>query len=320
MIKKYLEFIKEDFEGFNSVGEYIEDLAKDDEYALNIISQYTKDIDLTIRLANAINLLDKSTQDFIIKMIQDNKNGTGEQKDPVVTAHTDANLLEANEISQSGKFLFKCFLKVLTALGQKDISPKWGMTPDDYLIYFLGTSLEVEFVKSVMGRYTQFGNAVGSIEYTNNDCQLYFGIKTDLSFSYGIVTEDRIIPIGVFKISKGVFNWMVILDSPSSHNLKKELISMDFNRLLLCGKVKEEMKRFNPGESQHKMKPIISSGVITFGYYGIGNWSNGQMNADDLSSIKNSFMSFLSKYKWSDKVQISVTANQFWLYLNIKIK
>lgn len=113
---------------------------------------------------------------------------------------------------------------------------------------------------------------------------------------------------------------MVTLDSPSAHSLKKELISLDFNRLLLCGKIKDEMKKFNPGESQHKMKPTINGGVITFGYYGVGNWSNGQLNTEDLTSIKNNFMSFLSKYKWSEKIQISVTANQFWLYLNIKLK
>lgn len=324
MIKRYLQFISEsnidDIRNeYHSVGEYIESNFGDDEYVLNLVGQHTKDIDSSIKLGNAINMLDDKKQQFILDSIESYRRKE-EPEEPKISAHTDANLLEANEISQSGKFLFKCFLKALTAMGQKDISPKWDKTPDDYLIYFLSNSMDVEFVKSIMSRYTQFGTAIGSIEYTNNECQLFFGIKTDSSFSYGIVTEDNIIPIGLFKISKGVFNWMVTLDSPSAHSLKRELISLDFNRLLLCGRIKEEMKKFNPGESQHKMKPTINGGVITFGYYGVGNWSNGQLNTEDLTNIKNSFMSFLSKYKWSEKIQVSVTANQFWLYLNIKLK
>ena len=59
---------------------------------------------------------------------------------------------------------------------------------------------------------------------------------------------------------------------------------------------------------------------LIYGYYGLGRWNNGKMETEDLESIKNNFRTFLSKYKWVDKIQISVTSNQFWTYLNIKIK
>ena len=319
MIKKYLEFIKEDFEGFNSIGEYVENLAKDDEYALNIISQYTQDIDPTVRLANVINLLDKSTQDFIIKMIKNHKNGTEEQKEPVVTAYTDANLLEANEVL-AGKNLFKCYLKVFTALGLKDTKPDWEKTPESFLIYFKTGLVDVNVVKSVMARYRQFDTFINEINYTHNECQLYFGIKCDSTFEYGIGTEDQIIPIGKFKLTKGILNWILTLDSPSAINLKRELLHLDISKIALFCKIKNEMKNFIPGSSEKKMNPQINGDIITFGYYGIGKWDNGKMDAGELENVKNNFKTFLSKYKWAERVQVSVTSNQFWLYLNIKLK
>ena len=320
MLKRYKDFIKESYSNeYETVGEYIEHLAKDDEYASNIISQYTQEIDPTIRLANAINLLDKSTQDFIIKMIQDHKNGTEEQKEPVVSAYTDANLLEANEVI-AGKNLFKCYLKVFTALGLKDTKPNWENTPESFLIYFKTGLVDVNTLKSIMTRYRYFDTFINQINYTHNECQLYFGIKCDSTFEYGIGTEDQVIPIGKFKLTKGILNWILTLDSPSAINLKRELLHLDINKIALFCKIKNEMKNFIPGSSEKKMNPQISGDIITFGYYGIGKWDNGKMDMGELENVKNNFKSFLSKYKWAEKVQVSVTSSQFWLYLNIKIK
>jgi len=321
MIKKYLQFIQEsNIEGFNTIGEYIEHLSKDDEYALNIISQYTQDIDPTIRLANAINLLDKSKQQFILKSIKDHKSGHEEQKKPSISAYTDVNLSESNEIIMSGKNLFKCYLKVFTALGLKDTKPDWEKTPESFLIYFKTGLIDVNIVKSVMTRYRQFDTFINQINYTHNECQLYFGIKCDSTFEYGIGTEDQIIPIGKFKLTKGILNWILTLDSPSAINLKRELLHLDINKIALFCKIKNEMKNFIPGSSEKKMNPQINGDIITFGYYGIGKWDNGKMDTGELENVKNNFKTFLSKYKWAERVQVSVTSNQFWLYLNIKLK
>jgi hypothetical protein len=319
MIKNYNQFIRESFNGFRTIGEYIESISKNNDYALNIISQYTQDIDPTVRLSNAINLLDKATQDFIIKMIQDYKNGTEEQKEPVVTAYTDVNLSEANEVI-AGKNLFKCYLKVFTALGLKETKPDWENTPESFLIYFKTGLIDVNGIKSVMSRYRYFDTFINEIDYTQNECQLYFGIKCDSTFEYGILTEDQIIPIGKFKLTKGILNWILTLDSPSSINLKRELLHLDINKIALFCKIKNEMKNFIPGSSEKKMNPQLNGDIITFGYYGIGKWDNGKMDVGELENVKNNFKIFLAKYKWAERVQVSVTSNQFWLYLNIKLK
>jgi hypothetical protein len=319
MIKNYNQFIKESFNGFKTIGEYIESISKDNDYALNIISQYTEDIDPTIRLSNAINLLDKSKQDFILKMIEDHINGTEDERDPVVSAYTDVNLSESNEVI-AGKNLFKSYLKVFTALGLKDTKPSWENTPESFLIYFKTNLIDVNDVKSVMTRYQHFNTFINEINYTHNECQLYFGIKCDSTFEYGIGTEDQIIPIGKFNLSKGILNWIITLDSPSAINLKRELLHLDISKIALLCKIKNEMRNFIPGSSESKMNPQIDGDIITFGYYGIGKWDNGKMDSGEFENVKSNFKTFLSKYKWSERIQVSVTSNQFWLYLNIKLK
>lgn len=320
MLKRYKDFIKESYSNeYETVGEYIEHLAKDDEYASNIISQYTQDINPTVRLANAINLLDKSTQDFIIKMIQDHKNGTEEQKEPVVSAYTDVNLLEANEVI-AGKNLFKCYLKVFTALGLKDIKPNWETTPESFLISFKTNLIDVNTIKSVMSRYKQFDTFISEINYTHNDCQLYFGIKCDLTLEYGLGTEDQIIPIGKFKLTKGILNWILTLDSPSAINLKRELVHLDINKLALFCKIKTEMKKFIPADSE-KRNYFIKDDVISFGLYGLsGNWIGSSLSKEDIEKYKIKFREFLSKYKWSEKIQVSITSNSSYVFFNIKLK
>ena len=70
IIKKYLDFIKESSDEFNSIGEWVESLS-DDEYVKNIVNRYINDyngmyggddIDPTIDLSNSINLLPENIQ------------------------------------------------------------------------------------------------------------------------------------------------------------------------------------------------------------------------------------------------------------------
>jgi hypothetical protein len=73
MIKRYLQFINESIKDIekenNSFGEWVEKLAQKDDYILNMVSQHIKEFDPTIRIANAVNLLDDSTKEFIYDMI-----------------------------------------------------------------------------------------------------------------------------------------------------------------------------------------------------------------------------------------------------------
>lgn len=310
MIKKYLHFIGESFsDDYETIGEYIESLYGGNSNILKIVAEYTQDIDPTIKLANAINILDKNKQELLLNKINqyiDSKK-VGEQ------------ITESME-SIPGKNLFTCYLKIFTACGLKDTKVSWDKTPSDFLIYFLSKTVNIDSTKNIMSRYRQFDKFINAADYTHNDCELYYGIKCDGTFEYGIRTDDQIIPVGKFTLTKGILNWLILLNSPSANNLKKVLVGLDLNKILLLSKIKTEILKANIIQSDNRSNPTIDDNIMTFGFYGVGNWSDGMMDNNDFEKAKNDFKIYLSKYQWSSKIQVSITASNFWLYINIKVK
>ena len=223
---------------------------------------------------------------------------------------------KSNE-SISGKNLFKCFLKVFTALGLKDTKPNYQVSPDQFLTYFISIPVMSSNVKSIMGRFKQFDQYINNIDYQYNECQLYYGIKCNLTFEYGIKSDENKVVFGQFPITKSNFRWLVLLDSPSANNLKKEIISLNTDKLNLLCKIKSEVKKFNPGETEKKLKPEIIGDIMRFSYYKL---DNGKLKPEQIQILKNNLINFLIKYKWSNKIQISLNQDNLWTYLNIKLK
>lgn len=313
MQTKYSNFITETYCGFRTIGEYIESLSKDNEYALNIISQHTQDIDPTVRLANAINLLPKSKQELILKLIIDEKTGKEQSKDVDVISYTSANLNESSD-SVAGKKIFQCFLKVITALGQKEINQNFERCPKDFSSYFETDLLPVDDVKSVMSRYQFFDQKINDIDYTFNVCNLYYGIKIDCKFEYGIRTENDFVIIGQFQITPSILKYFLLLTSPSAKNLKKQISVLDFNQISLIGKIKQAMVNFNAGTFQKALKPTIMDNIISFGYM------DQQIDPNEIENVKSNLKSFLIPFKWSDRVQINISITGNHLFINIKLK
>lgn len=323
MIKKYHQYINESdnlIDGV-SIGEWIEDSSRGNDYLLNIISNYTQEIDPTIRLANAINLLSLDKQKFLLSEVKEYlKMGEQDGKEVDLIAYTSMDLNESNG-SMGGKSLFKSFLKIITALGQKEsVTIDWEKTPENYLMVFKTQILNILEVKSVMTRYEFFNNYVSQIDYTQNDCKLYYGIGIDLTFEYGLICDGQKLIFGVFKLTKGIINWLMSLESHSMTSLKKNLVSLGYDRLAMISTIKRDMKQFFPGSSQSKSAPKINDGIITFGFYGLGRWENGQIDQGELENAKQNFRNYVMKFKWSQKVLISVDWDQFWLFFNIKLK
>jgi hypothetical protein len=313
-IKKYIEFI---FEGQSqdSVGKWIESIS--DDYILNLVSQYTQDVDPSVRLSNAIDILDEFQKEELYQKVKEYIDGTEEPKEIEVIASVNSN--EIFENLQAGKNVFKSFLKLLTAMGLKEHQPDWNKTPQDFLIYFLFENVDMSKLKAISSRFKSLDMLINSIDYTVNVCDLYFGIKTDLTFEYGVKT-DTISPIGIFKVNKSTHNWLMLLDSVSAAPLKRQLSDLTLSKLQIFSKIKQEMSNWNPGYSEKKSIPQISNDVITFGYYGIGKWDNGKLDSGEFENIKTNFKTWLSKFKWSEKILVSVTNNSFWVYFNFKIK
>jgi hypothetical protein len=318
MIKRYLEFIKENLNGFNSLGEWIESLMED-EYVRNIIARYTKDSDHSIDLSNAINILDDKTKQEIKAQIDHYLENGIEEKEPQFLVSTDLEPLTESEITVAGKGIFISFLKSLTSLGQKEVQPSWEKCPDGFLLFYHYPNLQSEDVKQVFSRFKSLTRYLDIVDYQKNETDLYFGIKCDGNFEYG-VHYDVLKPIGQFRLSQSVIKWICQTESKSASSLKKELVNLTLADVITLGKIKTDMLTFNPGYHEKKLSPMLKDRVISFGYFGVGRWDNGKIDEGELMNVKNNFTTWLLTKRWGSKVLISVKPNSFWLYLHLKLK
>jgi hypothetical protein len=318
MIKRYLEFIKEDFSGFNSLGEWVESLMND-EYIRNIIARYTKDSDASIDLSNAINILDDKTKQEIKAQIDHYLENGIEEKEPQFLVSTDLEELTESEITVAGKGIFVSFLKSLTSLGQKELGPNWSKCPDDFLLYYYYPNLQSELIKQVFSRFKSLSRYLDLVDYQKNEVDLYFGIKCDGNFEYGL-HYDTPTPIGQFKLNSSVIKWICQIESKSAHSLKKELVNLTLVDVITLGKIKTDMKEFNPGYHESKDVVKIQDKIISFGYKGLGKWDNGKFDEGEFMNIKNNFTTWLISKRWGGKVLISVKPTSYYVYIHIKLK
>ena len=334
MIKRYLEFISEsNVDGFESFGKWIESLSND-EYILNIVNRYIddhnklyagEDVDPTIDLSNAVNLLDERTQ-LEIKQQIDEYLQTGIQgKEPDIIPSTDTTELlgesiqAQSEVTVAGKGIFNSFLKSLTALGLKESNPNWSICPEDFLLYYSFQNLQSELVKQIFGRFRSLERYSHLIDYGKNELTLYFGLNCSGQFEYGIEYDVRF-PIGQFKLSQSVVKWILSLESKSANSLKKEIVNLNYLDILTLGQIKNDMKTFTPGYFEKKLTPMLRDRVITFGYYGVGRWDNGKLDEGEFMNVKTNFTNWIMSKKWGNKVLISVKPESFWIYIHLKIK
>ena len=165
-IKKYLDFISESYNDFDSIGQWIESLSTDDEI-MRIVNRYItdetgiylgSDISPTIKLSNAVNLLPDRTKSEIKSQIIDYLQHGIEEKKPDIMASTQTgdlleNLLQDSQIVKAGRGVFQSFLKTWTALGLKDENPNWSQTPADMLIWWQSPEMAYLEVSQVFSRF-----------------------------------------------------------------------------------------------------------------------------------------------------------------------
>jgi hypothetical protein len=313
MIKKYNDFIQESFnkEEHHSLGEYIEELSIDDQYIQMLIGEYTKEVDASISVSNAINVLDDMYKVELLKRVENHLNGVEGELSVGTSTHID--LLEESY----GKNVLTTFMKCLTALGFKDNTPESKEVPSEFLLFFKFSGIDSSKIESVFKRFKSLQSI--QIDYSQPQMGLYFGIRNEGQFEYGYY-YDELISIGQFKLNKSSFNSLKLSDLKATSGLKKLLVSLNLEDVILMGKIKIEMDNFNPGYFEQKMVPVLNDRIMTFGFYGVGKWDNGQLDEGELMNLKGNLRTFLSKYKWSEKIQISVVPSKFWVYINIKLK
>jgi hypothetical protein len=319
MIKKYLEFINENYDGFDTLGEWVSSLFYDD-YVRDLVQRYTGDINPQIDLENAINILDTQKKNELKYQIDKYlKDGLSEEKPEVLVSTDLEELTESVEITTAGKGIFTSFLKCLTSLGLKESQPHVEKCPNDFLLFYYFPNLEYSVVKQIFSRFKSLLSYIDLMDYGKNEVSLYFGLKCDGEFQYGFYYEEPL-PIGKFKLTQSVIRWICQLDSKSASSLKKEIVNLTSSDILTFGSIKTDMESFQPGYFEKRLAPQIKDRVISFGYYGIGKWDNGKLDEGELQNIKNNFTTWVLSKKWGGKVLLSVKPMSFWVYLHIKLK
>jgi len=315
-LKKYIQFIKESRS--ESLGEWIES-NYDDQNVKNIVTKYIRDINPTIRLSNAVNILEDNIKSELEKEIKIYSQIGVQEKEPQFTVSTDLEPLIESEVSVAGKNIFSSFLKCLTSLGQKEKEPDWKNCPDNFLLFYYFPLLEANVVKQVFSRFKSLTHYLDLIDYQQNETNLYFGIRCDGLFEYGL-HYTTLVPIGQFKLSKSVMKWICQLESKSASSLKKQLVNLTYSDIITLGQIKSEMKNFDPGYHERKMTPILDDRIISFGYFGCGKWDNGKLDEGELNNIKSNFSTFVLSKKWGDKILVSIKPESFWIKIYIKLK
>ena len=186
-------------------------------------------------------------------------------------------------------------------------------------LFYHYPNLQSEDVKQVFSRFKSLTRYLDIVDYQKNETDLYFGIKCDGNFEYG-VHYDVLKPIGQFRLSQSVIKWICQIESKSASSLKKELVNLTLANVVTLGKIKTDMLTFNPGYHEKKLSPMLKDRVISFGYFGVGRWDNGKIDEGELMNVKNNFTTWLLTKRWGSKVLISVKPNSFWLYLHLKLK
>lgn len=214
-----------------------------------------------------------------------------------------------------GSGVFASFCKCLTALGFKENSHSKNI-PNEFLIFYKLDHTDSLKVKSVFSRF----KSLQSVDFGNESkCSLYFGIKRNNTFEYGIFVHD-LSPIGSFKISNSKLNSLKLSQLKSLTSLKKDIVDLTSADVILMNKIKTDLIKFNELEFKKREFAAPKDKIISVGFYGIGRWDNGNIDDGSLSEIKDKFKEYISKFSWSKKVLMSVKCSSFWTNLSIKIK
>lgn len=301
---KYLDFIKENKNNFNSLGEWVESLCENNEEILDLIKPYLEDTNPSVKISNTINCLEDIEKKSVEKIVSNYLNNNGRKGDIL----TFVDMTNERLNIKAGKNIFSSFLRVITSLGLYDIEATWKNIPDDFIIYFY-----FETDKDIKTRFERFPSLSMFSDRITPNSKLFFGIKDSLIFEFGISnSEDDYDVIGSFKLNDSVLRFLQMIDSRSATHLKKELVFLNFNRLKMLSSIIKHMKKFHPGETEDRAYKI-NNGIIELGYKGL--------KVEDINDIKNNFREHLKNLRFSNKLQMSVNlGKENWLLFQIAIK
>jgi hypothetical protein len=329
-ILKYTEFMKESMvnildKKWHSLGEYVEYIGKlvpeeKTDRFMQILGKYLNGTSADIRVANSVNLLPEVDQKLLVTDLRNEF----DIKESVETAGNDLIKDIKNSTTPNGKWALNSFLKVISALGIKDLTVSKKQEPD-FVWYYDVKNINHDVLSNVLERFPSLHWAItllGKVEDNKSTkFGIYFGIKKgDIKFEYGILMGEKMCLVGEFQLSTGNINYIKELKNSNLKHLQKQLENIDYSKLKLVIKIIGDMEKFKPEFFIEKSMPKIENDIITMGYYVPDFFYKGVIKKEEFLSEKERFNLFILNNSWKSKVIYSVKENGLWIFYNVKIK
>lgn len=306
MIYKYDLFILESnynkcIEEAGTIGRWIENKVKDNDYLKSIISPFLVSTDPDIRTANAIEFLSDFDKKQIFNMVWNHINRK------VESVQTEA--------VQGGKMIFKSFLKSLNSVS----NGKFNKVPNkNFIIFYETHSMNDDILLSAFNRFQSLLHLYSST-ISNQECKAYFGIDSNLNLVYGVVTVLGDTILGSFKINKSSLEWLKLLNSNRFADFKRDILEMNIEDIYLLQKILKFMQLYPLGDKKG-FEPIFNNGIFSLSYYGVSKWDNGSIDSMEYENIKTNLKTKLSTESWSSRILLNLSAENFYLRISFKLK
>jgi hypothetical protein len=309
MITSFSDFLSESkydevAKSHGTIGRWIEKEIGDNPYLRQVTAPFLTGIDPTIRLANAIDMLN----DFDKKQVFDT----------VVRAKSKTNESVREGIEPQlagGKNVFKSFLKCITSLGLSSVKK---VSTTGFLIRYETHECADDLVQQSMDRFRSL-STIHRTQPSGQNVRLFFGIDHQLILTYGITNPSGTSAVGSFAITKGVMSWIQSLQSKSVSSLKADLFDLHWDDLLLLKKIYKFMSEYPIGKKD-SMQVLFDSGALCFSYYGVSRWDNGVIDPGEHENLKTNLKTRLSTVPWYDRILVKVSAQNFSISICFKLK
>jgi len=278
---KYLK-LYENFDKEQSLGEFINSLS-DDEYVIELTNDFIKDIDQSLNLVNAVNLLDEQKKKQLKARIEYYLDNGFIDKD--VETSTSVQITE-----KYGKNVFKSFLKVIKTRKFRKQSDSNFLTlyiTDDEEI-----KNQIRLFKSLEKWYDKYPKS------------MYVGITLDGHLEYGFYTKGVLDKVGYFKLTNTNLKLLNKIEY-----IKEDISDLTYKDIVLYGKIKKDLLEYEPEHYNNK------SGVLLYD-------NHLKITFSDLSELydnKENFSKFVLSKKWGKKVLISVKSQDNLTFFKVKI-
>ena len=284
-----------------------------DHFKENNNNKKEKNIDPSIRISRAVNLLNPYDQMLLVKNLHDEFG---------IEENNSFELEEIKDVTLLKQIGFNSFMKIVSALNLPKIDSDLDNCPRDFYLIYITENLNKERLLSIMNRFKSMNSILKVIKDSTTPIKLYFGLKYNngILMEYGLILNNKRHAIGEFKLNKKNWNILINKNSKPLINLQKQIEHTDLNGLKKLMKIKQDLSNFSPGYYHEKTNSNIENNTVMQGYLGTGSWSNGVPTTKSFNEIKEKFKTWILKQKWAKDILFNVSASKMYFWVKIQLK